>query len=375
VKFNGQFSTPLCIDAQRLNVSAVIVADDLRYFLEVARTGRLVAAASRLLVNHTTVSRRIATLERSLGNRLFDRSPAGWILTDAGHELLTHAESIESALQAAMEGSGSGGPNLSGTVRISTPDGFGAFVLLPNLAPLRSKHPDLRIEIVTETRHDALATRQFDLAVTLERPRPRAVEISKLADYQLGLYATGDYLAMHGRITGLADLHEHTLIGYVDAVLEVPPAAHSRRAGARASSPDSDQQHCRSMACGRCQPGCGRSSGVHRRRGSTLGPRGRRDGDGEPDVLVSRTTRHSATGSSARGRRDRAGNRCNSPRIAHAGQSARNTQGPLGLGLMTGAARTPWGGGMNPKPHCCTNMSEACRRSDQHGYGHAAVPN
>ena len=115
------------------------------------------------------------------------------------------------------------GPNLSGTVRISTPDGFGAFVLLPNLLPLRSKHPDLGIEIVTETRHDALATRQFDLAVTLERPPPRAVEITKLADYQLGLYATADYLAMHGRITGLANLHEHTLIGYVDAVLDVLP--------------------------------------------------------------------------------------------------------------------------------------------------------
>jgi DNA-binding transcriptional LysR family regulator len=97
------------------------------------------------------------------------------------------------------------------------------FILLPNLLPLRSKHPDLGIEIVTETRHDALATRQFDLAVTLERPPPRAVEITKLADYQLGLYATADYPAMHGRITGLADMHEHTLIGYVDAVLDVLP--------------------------------------------------------------------------------------------------------------------------------------------------------
>ena len=47
--------------------------------------------------------------------------------------------------------------------------------------------------------------------------------VTKFADYQLGLYATADYLAMHGRITGLANLHEHTLIGYVDAVLEVLP--------------------------------------------------------------------------------------------------------------------------------------------------------
>lgn len=108
-------------------------------------------------------------------------------------------------------------------MRIGTPDGFGAFVLLPTLVPLCSTHPDLGIEIVTETRHDALAPRQFDLAVTLERPPPRAVEITKLADYQLGLYATADYLAMHGRITGLADLHEHTLISYVDAVLDVLP--------------------------------------------------------------------------------------------------------------------------------------------------------
>ncbi len=47
--------------------------------------------------------------------------------------------------------------------------------------------------------------------------------VTKFADYQLGLYATADYLAMHGRITGLANLHEHTLIGYVDAVLDVLP--------------------------------------------------------------------------------------------------------------------------------------------------------
>jgi hypothetical protein len=47
--------------------------------------------------------------------------------------------------------------------------------------------------------------------------------VTKFADCQLGLYATADYPAMHGRITGLADLHKHTLIGYVDAVLEVLP--------------------------------------------------------------------------------------------------------------------------------------------------------
>jgi DNA-binding transcriptional LysR family regulator len=200
----------------------VVDADDLRYFLEVARTGRLVAAAKGLGVNHTTVGRRITALERAMGNRLFDRVPTGWVLTDAGQELVVHAESIESALLAAMESAASGGGRLSGKVRIATPDGFGAFVLAPNLAELCSQHPDLDVEIVTATRHDVLATREFDVAVTLERPSPRLVDISELADYRLGLYASADYLETHPQITHVLDLHEHALIGYVDTLLDVP---------------------------------------------------------------------------------------------------------------------------------------------------------
>lgn len=200
----------------------MIDADDLRYFLEVARTGRLVAAGKGLGVNHTTVGRRITALERALGNRLFDRGPTGWVLTDAGHDLVVHAESIESALLAAMEGAASGGGRLSGTVRIATPDGFGAFLLAPSLETLFAQHPDLDVEIVTATRHDALAAREFDVAVTLERPSPRSVDISELADYRLGLYASAAYLETHPRISHVLDLHEHALIGYVDSLLDVP---------------------------------------------------------------------------------------------------------------------------------------------------------
>lgn len=200
----------------------MIDADDLRYFLEVARTGRLVAAGKGLGVNHTTVGRRITALERALGNRLFDRVPTGWVLTDAGHELIVHAESIESALLAAMEGAASGGGRLSGTVRIATPDGFGAFLLAPSLETLFAQNPDLDVEIVTATRHDVLAAREFDVAVTLERPSPRSVDISELADYRLGLYASAAYLETHPRISHVLDLHEHALIGYVDSLLDVP---------------------------------------------------------------------------------------------------------------------------------------------------------
>jgi DNA-binding transcriptional LysR family regulator len=201
----------------------MIVADDLRYFLEVARTGRLLTAGRGLGVTHTTVGRRITALERAVGKRLFDRAPAGWTLTDAGHDLVIHAEAVESALIAAMESTASGGGRLSGTVRIATPDGFGAFLLAPNLTGLCVQHPDLNVEIVTATRHDALASREFDVGITLERPSPRSVSISELADYQLGLYASTAYVKQQPRISHVLDLHDHPLIGYVDSLLDVAP--------------------------------------------------------------------------------------------------------------------------------------------------------
>ncbi|GHG54230.1 LysR family transcriptional regulator [Sinomonas cellulolyticus] len=200
----------------------MIQADDLRFFLEVARTGRLVAAARALGVEHTTVGRRVSQLERAAGTRLFDRTPGGWELTEAGQALLVHAEAIESSLLAASEELGSARGRLSGTLRIAAPDGFGAFVLSPGLGPLRTDYPDLTVEVVTETRLSLLATREFDIGIALEEPTTRGVRSRPLARYGLSFYASPDYLSRRGRPAGLADLASHPMIGYVDALLDIP---------------------------------------------------------------------------------------------------------------------------------------------------------
>ncbi|MCZ2404285.1 LysR family transcriptional regulator [Paenarthrobacter sp. Z7-10] len=200
----------------------MISADDLRFFLEVARTGKLVAAARGLAVDHTTVGRRISHLERTTGSRLFVRSAGGWKLTDAGERLAVHAEAVESSLLAAAEELGSGPGRLSGTVRIATPDGFGAFVLSPGLGGLRSKHPDLAIEIVTATRLNLLATKEFDVGISLAKPTIRGVDATELATYPLGLYAAPKYLEASRPITRVADLQDHSVIGYVDLLLDIP---------------------------------------------------------------------------------------------------------------------------------------------------------
>ncbi len=197
-------------------------ADDLRFFLEVARTGRLISAGKGLGVDHTTVGRRITALERAIGARLFDRVPSGWTVTDAGQSLLVHAEAVESAVLAAIEAVGSAPGRLSGTVRIATPDGFGAFVLLPGLGRMRALYPSLTVEVVTATRLNSLATREFDVGVTLEKPSSRSAEVYGLADYRLRLYATPQYLDSRPPIAAVEDLRFHDLIGYVDGMLDVP---------------------------------------------------------------------------------------------------------------------------------------------------------
>src|SRR5260370_24088755 len=74
---------------------------DVRYFLELSRTGTLASAARRLRVDYTTVGRRLAALERDLDAKLFSRTPDGLALTEAGRGILVAAPEVG---QAALRG-------------------------------------------------------------------------------------------------------------------------------------------------------------------------------------------------------------------------------------------------------------------------------
>lgn len=193
-------------------------------FLELARWGTLRGAAAQLGLDETTVSRRLGRLEASLGVRLMDRGREGWRLTEAGRRLVPHAEAIDSQMMAATEDLASGAGELSGALRILASDGFGAYVMLPNLTEFHEHHPALRIEVSTSTSHTAATDRDFDVAITLERPPSKSAEVRALADYELRLYASAQYLESHGDPRGATDLRSgHTLIWYVDALLDVEP--------------------------------------------------------------------------------------------------------------------------------------------------------
>jgi len=198
--------------------------DNFLYLLQVSRTGKLRDAATNLNVDETTVSRGIGRLEKDLSTRLFDRGPHGWCLTEQGERLLPYAESIEFSVAGALETAGSSAGELTGTARILSPDGFGAYVLIPGLRPLFDERPQLNCEILTATKHDLLTARDFDVAVTLERPSTRGSRVAHLADYELRFYASQEYLSARPAPLTVEDLRkDHHLVWYVDALLDVKP--------------------------------------------------------------------------------------------------------------------------------------------------------
>ncbi|MBN9670145.1 LysR family transcriptional regulator [Roseibium aggregatum] len=196
--------------------------DDIRVFLAISRTGQILAAARRLGLNHATVARRLSALEDSLGARLFDRSTSGCVLTDAGSRFYERAERMEAEAVAAEADLGGDTPEISGTVRIGAPDGFGVAYLAPRLGRLTQKHPGLTLQLVPVPRSFSLSRREADIAVTIDRPETGRLRASKLVDYALGLYASKSYIRDRGAPSSSSDLSAHDLIGYVEDLLYSP---------------------------------------------------------------------------------------------------------------------------------------------------------
>lgn len=194
----------------------------LRFFLAVARTGRLTTAAAQLATDHATVSRQIAALEQALSARLFERSPRGSVLTTAGEQLLAHVEQMENVAARIQNDIAGSDLALSGAVRIGAPDGFGSSFLAPRIGELCRRYPALDVQLIAMPRIFSLSKREADIAIGLTRPTEGRLVARKLTDYHLHLYASRTYLASHPPIEKPDDLADHVMIGYIPDLIFTP---------------------------------------------------------------------------------------------------------------------------------------------------------
>jgi molybdate transport repressor ModE-like protein len=166
----------------------VIDWEDVRIFLALARHGSLSAAARTLSVNHATISRRLRSLEDSLGEKLVERRPEGYVLTKAGAHALEAAGDMEQAAQILGRGLADGAP--SGLVRIASSPGLSAGFLTPRLAVLATRYPKLDIDLAPNLRSISLERHEADIAIRFGRPEDGDVIARPLTTVGFGFYGT-----------------------------------------------------------------------------------------------------------------------------------------------------------------------------------------
>jgi len=195
--------------------------DDMRYFLELARRGRLAVVARHFGVEHTTVSRRIVELEVVLDQKLFDRSGSGYTLTPIGEKLLRYAEQMEVGAYGVADVAGIAHAHRE-TVRLVTMEGIGSFYIAPRLARLKERQPNLVVELVTSPQLGNLTRREADVMLSFERPESPGVVVQKIGWFSLRLYASQAYLDLHGVPASAADLKQHAFVDYIDELVSIP---------------------------------------------------------------------------------------------------------------------------------------------------------
>jgi DNA-binding transcriptional LysR family regulator len=201
---------------------------DVRYFLELTRAGTLGAAARRLKVDQTTVTRRIKALEDALGARLFERTPDGAVLTSAGEAIRAAGLDMEEAAIALERRAAGEDARPSGTVRLTATDLLGAYVVVPAIEALRASHPGIRYELHTGAQALDIARREADLAVRIGRPRDAQLVGRRAGTIGYAAYASRAYLAARPPGPPGDGLAGHDVVAYDESTR---PAAGLRLGG------------------------------------------------------------------------------------------------------------------------------------------------
>lgn len=168
--------------------------EEIKTFHEVMGSGTVRAAAKCLNVHHSTVSRRIEQLERSLGVTLFERRPEGYFATQAGEELSKAAGQFGNDLLAVERQIAGRDNELSGIIKVTIAEPFAIKLFAPQLPEFCKKYPGLEVKILTSYNLLDVARREADIAIRMDNNPPGTLVGKRLFAYTTSIYAHPDYL-------------------------------------------------------------------------------------------------------------------------------------------------------------------------------------
>ena len=205
--------------------------NDLRYFLAIHREGTLAAAARRLRVQHSTVGRRLESLEKALGASLFTRTPDGFLITEAGAAILALAENAERSLTAIEQRVAGTDERLAGVVRVTTSEALSGF-LVRHLAELHTRHPGLIVEVLSGNRSFDLSRGEADIALRITATTQPDLICKRIGDVGWALYGAESYVQRCGAPPSAIELSGHDVIAFDETMANIPGALWLKDHGA-----------------------------------------------------------------------------------------------------------------------------------------------
>lgn len=198
--------------------------DKLKTFHAAGETGSLTAAADKLRISQSAVSRQITALEDSLSTPLFHRHARGLTLTEQGRILFHTAHEMAHKVALAQATVIDSRNKPQGTLRVSSPISLGSNWLISVLPAFIEAYPEIDVQLILEDEEHDLSSFDVDCAL---RPWPSTqgdVIERKLGTISQSLYASHAYLAKNGAPSSIEDLDNHDIVAFGQLI---PTKLHS----------------------------------------------------------------------------------------------------------------------------------------------------
>ena len=193
--------------------------DDLKHLLAVARHGSTLAAGRALGVDQSTVQRRLAALERQLGQPLVERHQSGYTLTDFGREMLPYAERTEQSVIAFQEHLQAAAARAGGVIRMTCPEPIVNRLTQTSLFDrFHARYPAWRVQFVMSDKYLDLMKGDADIALRSGNTEDGELIGRKIGDSVWAVYASRSYIDRHGQPERVDDLKHHALVGFDDTM-------------------------------------------------------------------------------------------------------------------------------------------------------------
>lgn len=161
---------------------------DLTYLIELDRSGSVKKAAQRLGTSHQTVARRLRSLERALGLRLIDDSGQNWVLTAKGKAIRRQALQMEDVAGELVRSARTEADDFAGRIGVSSAAWGMELIVLPALRAVRTKHPGIAFDLVSEYQPTSVQAGAVDVALRFTNAPPQDLIGKEIGPIELGAF-------------------------------------------------------------------------------------------------------------------------------------------------------------------------------------------